>query len=111
MADLLFYRYLGYSFSQYYNQKFDGDLIPIIAPSKHYSTVLENPFGKEALLEGKHYGGSNRYFSYQALVSYFKNVPLWLQTFLSPVDSLYATASLSKNDLISWTIMRRNFFF
>lgn len=87
---------LGYSFAQYYHQKFDGDLMPIIAPSKQYETVLDNPFGRKALLEGIHYGGSNRYFSHQALISYFRNVPLWLQSFLSPVDSLYAAAALSK---------------
>lgn len=87
---------LGYSFCQFYHQKFDGDLIPIIAPSKHYQTILDNPFGEKILLEKTPYAGSSRYFSHKSLQLYFKNVPIWFQIWLSPVDSLYASAALIK---------------
>jgi len=87
---------LGYSFAQYYNQPFGGDLVPLILPSKHNATVLENPFGQKAILKKAKYAGANRFFAHKSLELFFKNVPLWLQSFLSPISSLYASAALSK---------------
>lgn len=87
---------LGYSFCQFYHQQFDGDFVPIIAPSKHYETILENPFGKKVLLDKAEYAGTSRFFSHKILQVYGKIAPLWLQKLLSPVDSLYAAGALSK---------------
>ena len=43
---------LGYSYKQYYHQPFGGDLVPLILPTEKNKTVLENPFGQKAILEG-----------------------------------------------------------
>ncbi|MFK7932256.1 MAG: hypothetical protein AB8G22_02020 [Saprospiraceae bacterium] len=87
---------LGHSFMQYYQQPFDGDVVPIVAPSEHNSTVLTSPFGGKALIAGEHYAGSNRYFAHQTMYSYFRIVPVALQSFLSPISSIYASAALFK---------------
>ena len=86
----------GYSFLQYYHQPIQGDLIAIILPEPHYEQVLANPFGLEALQTGEKYGGVNRYFAHQSLYEVFQNVPLWLNKFLPPIDSLYATSAFFK---------------
>ncbi|MEM6699507.1 MAG: hypothetical protein AAF599_13985 [Bacteroidota bacterium] len=86
----------SYSFLQYYHQPIQGDLIPVILPEPQFSQVLESPFGWQAIQENIQYGGVNRYFVHQALYSSFRNVPLWLQNFLAPIESLYATAAIFK---------------
>lgn len=87
---------IGYSFKQYYDMPIDGDLVPLILPSERNATILEQPFGLKAIREGVQYPGVNRYFSHKSLALYFRNVPLWLQGLLSPVDSIYASAALIK---------------
>lgn len=87
---------LGHSYLQYHQQAFDGDVVPIVAPSAHNATILTSPFGGKAIVAGERYAGSNRYFAHQTMYTYFRFVPQVLQTFLSPVQSLYASAALFK---------------
>jgi len=86
----------SYSFLQYYHQPIQGDLIPVILPEPQFSQVLDSPFGWKAIQENIQYGGVNRYFVHQALYSSFRSVPLWLQEFLIPIESLYTTAAIFK---------------
>ncbi|KAA3631597.1 MAG: hypothetical protein DWQ02_16225 [Bacteroidetes bacterium] len=74
----------------------DGDLIPIILPSDHYQKVLDNPFGEAVLINDEWYAGPNRFFVHWSMVAVFRNFPLWLQQFLDPVDSIYASMAISK---------------
>jgi hypothetical protein len=48
------------------------------------------------LLEGERYAAPNRFFAHWTMAHYFRHVPLALQSFLSPIDSVYAAAALAK---------------
>ncbi|MBH8568126.1 hypothetical protein KB206_04480 [Microvirga sp. STS02] len=87
---------LAYSGWQYFQFPLDGDLAPIVAPGKAYSTVLHDPFGLRALLEHKLYPAPNRFFAHLFLHEYFRHVPRLLQGVLSPLDSVYAACALLK---------------
>lgn len=86
----------GYSFYQHYHVALDGDLAPIAAPSDWYAKALTDPLGLHALLEGERYAAPNRFFAHWTMAQYFRHAPLALQSFLSPIDSVYASAALAK---------------
>lgn len=84
----------GFAFYQYNNLPLDGDLPSIVAPSEHYSQILEEPFGFAALLNGEEYPASNRYFCHWAMVTYFKNVHGVVEPFFpDKVKFIYAFAA------------------
>jgi len=82
------------TFGQYRHMVLDGDLTAIALPAPHYATVLHDPFGWAVLTQHAEYAAPNRFFAHATLVGYFRLVPGWLQTFLAPIDSLYAAAAL-----------------
>lgn len=65
---------IDYSYRQHEHKPLDGDLALIVAPTKHYSTVLQEPFGIKAIKTHEKYAGTNRYFSHAMMVFYYKNV-------------------------------------
>lgn len=85
-----------FSFFQYLNLPLDGDMSAIILPAEWYSKVLESPLGLKAIVGGETYGGSNRFFSHWAMSKYFKTIPLLIQNFTNPIDSLYISCALFK---------------
>lgn len=87
---------LGYSFWQYQQFPLDGDLAPIVWPDQNYVAVLHDPFGLRALLKHEMYSAPNRFFAHYFIYEYFRHVPLWLHTWLSPLDSLYFACALVK---------------
>lgn len=84
---------LGYSFMQHYSEVVDGDVGRI---TLSYKEVLSDPFGMKVVLEGKHYPNPNRYFAHLVQSEYFKNVPLALQFFFDPIESIYISCALLK---------------
>lgn len=87
---------LIYSFAQHYHTALDGDMAAIILPASFYQPVLNDPFGISILLDGEKYGGAGRFFCHWSMSVYFKNVPLYLQRFFNPIDSVYFSAALIK---------------
>lgn len=85
-----------YSFVQHYHAAFDGDMSSIIMPSVSYQHVMNDPFGFSAFLNNEIYAAPNRFFAHYAMSLYFKNVPMWLQHFTSPLNSLYAACAIAK---------------
>ncbi len=85
----------GYSFVQHLHVALDGDMAAIILPAEHYQQVMQDPFGLGAL-RGEKYGAPNRFFVHWAMSAYFRQVPLWLQNFVGPVDSIYLACALAK---------------
>lgn len=71
---------LGYSYKKYASLNLDGDLVPIILPSEHYTPILSDPFGLKVIQSGVPIAGSNRYFCHKTLQLWFKQV----YTVLSP---------------------------
>ena len=88
-----------YSFYQHKGQVLEGDIAAIVLPSKHYEDILKNPFGIRILTEGKKHNATNRYFCHIAMYGYFRNVPLFLQYFVEPIESIYLASALFKTVL------------
>lgn len=86
----------GFSFLQHYNATLEGDLPGIVYPSSSYQKVLDDPFGFSVIKNGESYPATNRYFAHQIMYSYFRSVPLWLQNFVSPIDSIYLSNAIIK---------------
>ena len=74
----------------------DGDFANIVLPAQHYQDVLEDPFGFQAITQSTKHAGANRFFIHRFMHFYFKKVPLFLQKYLNPVHSLYASIALLK---------------
>ena len=87
---------LGLSFFQYFNMNIDGDLALIVAPHENYKQVLKDPFGFNLLFSNQSYSASNRFFAHWQTYQYFRNFPIFLQKFTSPIDSLYLSAAFIK---------------
>lgn len=85
-----------YSFWQHLHVALDGDMAAIILPGPWYQQVLEDPFGLRVLLKNEVYAAPNRFFAHQLMSSYFKTVPLLLQHWFSPIDSLYQACAWLK---------------
>jgi len=89
---------LGYSFYQHYHMSLGGDLSQIIVPSTEagYYNVLHDPLGLGVLLRNEKYSTPNRFFAHWTASAYFKNVPLFLQNFVEPIDSVYLSVAIAK---------------
>jgi hypothetical protein len=85
---------VGLTFVQNYHVRFDGDLPAITVPRADYSYILNDPFGWRVLTTNALYAVPNRFFAYAGMYWYFRQVPLWLQSFLSPISSAYAALAL-----------------
>jgi len=87
---------LSFSYTQYLQFFVDGDLPGIVSPSEGYTHVLSDPLAISVLTEGESYPATNRYFAHSVMMQYFKQVPLQLQSFLSPIDSVYHAMAIMK---------------
>ncbi|RIY08262.1 hypothetical protein D0T11_14560 [Hymenobacter rubripertinctus] len=85
---------LGYTGWQNYRMPLEWDMPTIVLPIAACRPVLSDPFGWAALTRHEVSMGPNRFFAHISMVGYFKSVPFWLQTFLSPLDSVYAACGL-----------------
>jgi len=85
-----------FNFKRNFYLPLDGDLPAIILPVPAYATVMTDPFGMNVLVHDSEYAAPNRFFIHSILTAYFRNVPLWLQQFTQPIDSVYLTAALAR---------------
>ncbi len=87
---------LAFSFIQYYNTPLFGDIDVSVWPGEPVQKLFEDPFGFEVIKTGEKQFNPNRYFSHFLLYKYFRNVPLILQRFASPVSSVYLASAFAK---------------
>ena len=87
---------LGYSFFQYLGQPLDGDMAWNIVPSSDVKPVLESPFGLAVFEGNKPYSNPNRFFCHWTIKTYYENMPLVLQKFVQPIDSIYLSGAIFK---------------
>lgn len=85
-----------FSFVQYYNTPLFGDVTVSAWPDEHVQKLMDDPFGFQVLITGEKQFNPNRFFSHVFLKAYFRNVPIFLQTFVSPVSSVYLASALAK---------------
>jgi hypothetical protein len=95
---IIFFIDVAYSFYQHYHMPLLGDMADIIipTPTKGYYKVLHDPFGMSVLLKNEVYPNPNRFFAHWTTSSYFLYVPLILQKFVNPIDSIYLSCAVSK---------------
>lgn len=89
---------ISYSFYQHYHMPLDGDMSEIIMPTpeKGYYHVLQDPIGITALTGSERYANPNRFFAHWTASTYFLAMPLFLQNFVSPIESVYLSAAIAK---------------
>lgn len=87
---------LGYSFKQHSSQPLDGDMAGGIVPANDVKNIFKSPLGLDALLGNKIYPNPNRFFSHWIFKEYFNIVPIWLQKYTNPIDSVYLTCAIAK---------------
>ena len=95
---------LGYSFAQHLSQPLDGDMPNNIVPGNDVKPILESPLGFATLIKHKSYLGPNRFFAHYPMKKYFEVIPLYLQKFMSPIDSIYLSCAIAKT-LIQLTLI------
>ena len=86
----------SYSFLQFYNTPFDGDMAGGIVPIEHVLPVLNNPLGFEVLFANEPYANPNRFFSHWSFYRYFNYVPAFVSKFTDPITAAYFSAALAK---------------
>lgn len=85
-----------FSFFQYYNTPLYGDLASHVLPDKVIKPVFDDPFGFQLLKTGKRHANPNRFFAHWSVAAYFQHVPLWLQNFVNPINSVYLASAIAK---------------
>ncbi|MCR6641657.1 MAG: hypothetical protein NVV82_22370 [Sporocytophaga sp.] len=87
---------LGYSFLQHYHMPFDGDIASCIVPADDIKPILSSPLGFKVFQEGITYPNPNRFFCHWSFYEFFNTIPLFLQKFVSPLDSAYLSCAIAK---------------
>jgi hypothetical protein len=87
---------LAYSFRQYLANPLDWDMAGGIIPAENVMPVLNHPLGLYAIYENVDYPNPNRFFSHWSIYQYFSKMPVFLQNFMSPVDSVYWSGAIAK---------------
>ena len=85
-----------FSFIQYYNNPLQGDLAGHVLPDELIQPVFDDPFGFHLLKTGEPHSNPNRFFVHWALAKYFQYIPLWLQNFINPINSVYLASAIAK---------------
>lgn len=86
----------SYSFLQYYHTSLDGDMAAGIVPAKDVQKIFDDPFGFTAITKDKPHANPNRYFSHLFFRDYFQTIPLLVQKFSNPVESIYISCAIIK---------------
>lgn len=89
---------LTYSFYQHIHMPIGGDIAQIIVPPEAdgYRDVLNDPFGFEMIRTGKPHHNPNRIFAHWFSIAYLLNMPLLIQQWVSPIESIYISHGLLK---------------
>lgn len=106
---------LGYSFLHYADAPIDGDLPAVVLPGIEEQKVLDDPFGFHVLISGDGHSGTNRYFMRALRYQWFNHLPQAIQSFTSPVESIYIAAGMLKLlihivGVIAATLLARSIF-
>jgi len=87
---------IGFSFLQHYNMSLDGDMPICIVPADNIQPILDDPFGLSVLFDHQVYPNPNRYVFHWVYKAYFDYAPIFLQQFVSPIDSVYQACAIAK---------------
>lgn len=85
-----------YATRQYNRTVIDGDFARIVLPDVWYERVLSDPLGLDALTKKEEYAATNRFSAHFVMRAYFYHVPLYLQKFVHPIESVYLSITIAK---------------
>lgn len=101
---------LIYSFLQYYYTPLDGDMAAGLVPSLEVQKTLSDPFGFSVIKDNAVYCNPNRFFAHWEFYTYFNNVPFWLQSVVSPIESVYVSSAIAKLSIHLLFLLVLSFF-
>ena len=83
---------------QYYHMSIGGDIAQVVLPNptQGYYEVLHDPLGLEVVIDKKYYSNPNRFFAHKMASEYLLKVPIFLQRWVSPIESIYLAIALFK---------------
>lgn len=84
------------SFKQFYGFSLDGDIIESVVPLPGVQKIFDDPSGIKTIINNDKHLGPNRFFAHYSTYKVFRELPILLQNFCDPVESLYYTAAISK---------------
>lgn len=87
---------IAYSFRQYLANPLDWDMAGGLIPAENVKPVLNHPLGLYAIFEDTQYPNPNRFFSHWTMYHYFNKMPIFLQNFMSPIESVYWSGAIAK---------------
>jgi hypothetical protein len=87
---------LSKSFNQYCGCSLDGDIAESVLPYPGVQKTFEDPTGVKTIINNDKHWGPNRFFSHYFLHKTFRKLPLLLQNFCGPIDSVYYTSAMAK---------------
>jgi hypothetical protein len=74
----------------------DGDMVAGIIPTDDVNLILEDPFGVSVITNDAIYSNPNRFFAHWTFFNYFNYMPIWLQNFTNPIESIYLACAIAK---------------
>ena len=86
----------GYSFLQFYNTPFDGDMAGGIVPADHVIPVLNSPLGFDVFTASDNYANPNRFFSHWSFYEFFNRIPHFFFGYMDSVSAAYFSCAISK---------------
>jgi hypothetical protein len=87
---------LSYSFKQYRGATLDGDIAESVLPYHDVQKTFDDPIGIKTIINNDKHLGTNRFFSHYFLHKTFREIPLLLQNFCNPINSVYYTSAIAK---------------
>ncbi|MCT4665551.1 MAG: hypothetical protein N4A45_09990 [Flavobacteriales bacterium] len=87
---------LWLNFEAHTHVPLDGDFVYVTHPRDSYKKILDHPFGFPAIFNGEEYPATNRYFAHYIFREYALGMPLFLQKWFSPIDSIYLSIAILK---------------
>jgi hypothetical protein len=93
---VLFILDCSYSLWQFYQISLDGDVAALALPGPFFKQVMSDPFGLSAAFHHKQYTGTNRFFAQFMFAAWMNHVPVLLQKWTDPVQSIYLACGIAK---------------
>lgn len=85
-----------HSFRQHHQMCMDGDMTFNVLLSDDVKKILDDPLALGVLLHDEQYLNPNRYFAHLANHHYCWNAPIWLQSIVDPIESIYLSQAIFK---------------
>ncbi len=90
---------LGYSFLQHYSQPLDGDMPSLLVPAPDVQFIFDNPLGVGTIINDESYQNPNRFFCHWMYREYMITIPILIQNFSEPIESVYLSCAIAKTTI------------